>query len=263
MFEGMPLAEVCSAAKALGYDGLELAPYTLCSNAYAFSVEARKAAAGCIADHGLEVVGLHWLYVGTEGMHMTSPDATRWTAARDYLDELVDMCADMNGKVLVIGSPNQRSLSEGQEFADAWCRARDLFASVRDKAAARDVTLCIEPLAPKETDFMNTVAEGVKMIRELDHPNVKVHLDVKAMSAEEGDVPDIIRATKLEDIGHFHVNDPNLYGPGMGDVDYGPIADAVKEVGWDKWLSVEVFKYDPDPETIARQSMECLREYWK
>jgi sugar phosphate isomerase/epimerase len=66
----------------------------------------------------------------------------------------------------------------------------------------------------------------------------------------------------VEDIGHFHVNDANLYGPGMGDVDYGPIAEAIKDVGWDKWLSVEVFKYDPDPETIARKSIEYLNRFW-
>jgi len=215
-----------------------------------------------IEDHGLEVVGLHWLYVGVEGMHMTSPDEQLWTAARDYLGELVDMCADMHGKVLVIGSPNQRSVTPGQTAADAWQRARDLFGAVLDKAAERNITLCVEPLSPKETDFMNTAAEGLKMVHELDHPNFKVHLDVKAMSAEQGNVPDIIRTVKVEEIGHFHVNDPNLYGPGMGDVDYAPIAESIRAIGWDEWLSVEVFKYDPDPETIARKSMECLKAHF-
>jgi sugar phosphate isomerase/epimerase len=65
-----------------------------------------------------------------------------------------------------------------------------------------------------------------------------------------------------EDIGHFHVNDANLYGPGMGDVDYAPIAEAVRDVGYDRWLSVEVFKYDPDPETIAQKSIDYLRNLW-
>jgi sugar phosphate isomerase/epimerase len=67
---------------------------------------------------------------------------------------------------------------------------------------------------------------------------------------------------RAADIGHFHVNDPNLYGPGMGEVDYGPIAEAIKDVGYDKWLSVEVFKYDPDPETIVRKSIDYLRQFW-
>jgi len=75
-------------------------------------------------------------------------------------------------------------------------------------------------------------------------------------------VPDIIRSVRAEDIGHFHVNDANFYGPGMGDVDYGPIAEAIGDIGWDKWLSVEVFKYDPDPETIARKSIEYLCSYF-
>jgi sugar phosphate isomerase/epimerase len=263
MFEDAPLADVCSAAAALGYHGLEIAPFTLCRNAYAFSVDGRREAARIVSDHGLEVVGLHWLYVGTEDMHMTSPDRKLWSAAGDYLEELVGMCADMDGSVLVIGSPNQRSRTNGQSHADAWDRAKALFGSVLDTAAERNVTLCIEPLSPKETNFMNTVAEGVRMVRELDHPNFKVHLDVKAMSAEDDEVPEIIRATPLADIGHFHVNDPNLYGPGMGDVDYAPIAEAVKDIGWDQWLSVEVFKYDPDPVTIARESINCLKQYWK
>ncbi|MBT3193216.1 MAG: sugar phosphate isomerase/epimerase [Verrucomicrobia bacterium] len=262
MFEDVPLSEVCSTARSLGYHGLELAPFTLCRNAYEFSVDARKEAGRIVRDHGLEVVGLHWLYVGTENMHMTSPCKTLWSAARDYLEALIGICADMDGTVLVIGSPNQRSLTDGQSYEDGWHRATALFESVLDAAAERNVTLCVEPLSPKETDFLNTVSDGVKMVHELDHPNFKVHLDVKAMSAEDGEVAEIIRATRLEDIGHFHVNDPNLYGPGMGDVDYGPIAEAVNKVGWDKWLSVEVFKYDPDPLTIARESMDCLKRYW-
>jgi sugar phosphate isomerase/epimerase len=102
----------------------------------------------------------------------------------------------------------------------------------------------------------------MKMVRQINHPAFKIHLDIKAMCSEGKPVPEIIRSVNIDDIGHFHVNDPNLYGPGMGDVDYGPIAEAIKDVGWDKWLSVEVFKYDPDPETIARKSIEYLKKFW-
>jgi sugar phosphate isomerase/epimerase len=207
-------------------------------------------------------VGLHWLFAGPSGLHMTTNDNETWGRTRDYLSCLLDLCSDLGGKVLVLGSPKQRSLEAGQTAEGAWKRAVELLSSVLDKAGELGLNICLEPLSTKETDFINTVAEGMQMVREINHPNMKIHLDVKAMCSEETVAPDIIRSVEAGDIGHFHVNDANLYGPGMGAVDYGPIAEAIKDVGWDKWLSVEVFKYDPDPETIARKSIEYLQSYF-
>ncbi|MBN1765828.1 MAG: sugar phosphate isomerase/epimerase [Sedimentisphaerales bacterium] len=262
MFEGRPLAEVCSIAAQLGYHGIELAPFTLASRAEDISPVCRKEIRGIIADHGLETVGLHWLLAGLDEMHITTSDDTVWQNTRDYLDILVDLCHDLGGKVLVFGSPKQRSVLPGQRPEEAWQRAVQLFKSILDKAADRGVTLCIEPLAPVETNFINTVEQGMRMVRQINHPNFKIHLDVKAMCAQPEAVPATIRSIKAKDIGHFHVNDPNLYGPGMGCLDYTPIAEAIMDIGWNKWLSVEVFKFDPDPETIALQSIQYLRSFW-
>lgn len=262
MFEETPFPEVCAAASRLGYHGVEIAPFTLTGSACDFTAEQRHETRKTAEDHGLEVVGLHWLYAGQKDMHVNSPDHVLWGNARDYLEALVDMCADIGGRILVIGSPKQRTLSTGQSYEDAWQRARDLFGSVLGSAEEREVALCLEPLSTAETDFINTVDEGLRMVRELAHPWFKLHLDVKAMFAEGKAVEDIILSSDVSDIGHFHVNDPNLYGPGMGDLDYGPIAEAIKGIGWDEWLSVEVFKYDPDPETIARRSIEYLKKFW-
>jgi sugar phosphate isomerase/epimerase len=262
MFEGRPMAEICSTAKRLGYDGIEIAPFTLALSADQITDKQRKEIRQAIADNGLETVGLHWLFAGPSGLHMTTTDDKTWGRTRDYLSCLLDLCNDLGGKVLVLGSPKQRSLVEGQTKEGAWKRAAELLSSVMDKAAKLDLCICLEPLSTKETDFINTVAEGMQMVRQINHPNMKIHLDIKAMCSEGTHVPDIIRSVKAEDIGHFHVNDSNLYGPGMGDVDYAPIAEAIKDVGWDKWLSVEVFKYDPNPETIARRSIEYLKSFF-
>ena len=262
MFEGRSMAEVCSTAKRLGYDGIEIAPFTLAASAEDISAEQRKDVRQITADNGLEIVGLHWLFAGPSGLHLTTTDDKMRSRTRDYLSRLLDLCGELEGKVLVLGSPKQRSLVGGQSQEGAWQNAVELLISVLDKATESGLTICLEPLSPVETDFINTVAEGMEMVREINHPNLKIHLDVKAMCSEVSEVADIIRTVRAEDVGHFHVNDANLYGPGMGDVDYGPIAEAIKDIGWDKWLSVEVFKYDPDPETIACKSIEYLRKFF-
>jgi len=205
---------------------------------------------------------LHWLFAGPAGLHMTTTDDKIWGRTRDYLSCLLDLCSDLGGHVLVLGSPKQRSIVEGQTQDGARQRAAELLGSVMDQAGQLGLTICLEPLSPVETDFINTVAEGMELVRRVNHRSLEIHLDVKAMCSEATSVADVIRSVCAEDIGHFHVNDANLYGPGMGDVDYGPIAEAIEEIGWDKWLSVEVFKYDPDPETIARKSIEYLRKFW-
>jgi sugar phosphate isomerase/epimerase len=262
MFENSPIADVCGIISKLGYQGIEIAPYTLAASADAVTAAQRAQIRKVIKDNGLETVGLHWLLAKTTGFHMTTPDDTVYRRTKDYFNVLIELCHDLGGKVMVIGSPKQRSLVDGQTYAGAWKRAVEMFHGACDKAKDAGVTLCIEPLGKTETDFVNTVAEGLKMMREINHPNFKVHLDVKAMAAEgKPSIPEIIRSVKANEIGHFHVNDANLYGPGMGQVDYGPIAAAVREIRWKKWLSVEVFKYDPDPTTIARSSIEYLKRY--
>jgi sugar phosphate isomerase/epimerase len=262
MFVDRPMAEVCSIASSLGYHGIEIAPFTLGTSAENISKKLRKETRQIITDNGLETVGLHWLFAGPGGLHITTMDKKIWGRTREYLSCLLDLCSDLVGKVLVLGSPKQRNIQQGQTYEQAQKRAADLLESVLDKANDLNLTICIEPLSPVETDFINTVAQGMEFIRQINHPNLKIHLDVKAMCSESIPVPNIIRSVRAEDIGHFHVNDPNLYGPGMGDVDYTPIVEAIRDIGWDKWLSVEVFKYDPNPETIAHRSIEYLKSFF-
>ena len=96
------------------------------------------------------------------------------------------------------------------------------------------------------------------LIRRVDHPRLRLHMDVKAQSSEPGTtVPDLIRRHAPR-AGHFHAQDVNLRGPGMGDVDFGPIMAALVESGYDRWVSVEVFDFSPGAEETARQSIACL-----
>ena len=107
--------------------------------------------------------------------------------------------------------------------------------------------------------FLNTAAEGVKLCEMVGSPSCRLHLDCKAMSSESTPIPDLVRKYRREMV-HFHANDPNLLGPGMGDVDFKPIFAALKEVRYDGWTSVEVFKYEPSPDEIARESIANMEK---
>ena len=90
------------------------------------------------------------------------------------------------------------------------------------------------------------------------HPEFALHLDVKAMCSEQTPMADLIRKY-APTAGHFHANDANLRGPGFGEIDFVPIFRQLRDAGYDRWVSVEVFDYKPDPETIARDSIDYMR----
>jgi len=96
------------------------------------------------------------------------------------------------------------------------------------------------------------------MIADVGHPNFQTMVDTKAAVAEDKPHVDVI-AEAGKAMRHVHVNDPNLRGPGFGDLDFGPILRALKDRAYDGYVSVEVFDFKPDPQTIAARSIGYLR----
>ncbi len=257
-FEGWKFADACRVAAEAGYEGIELAPFTFAPSVDALGPAERAAIRAEAVAHGLEIVGLHWLLVSPPGLHISAADVEVRQRTQRYLEALIQFCADLGGRVLVFGSPRQRSVPPGTDYAAARQRALETFAVCGRAAERYGVFFCLEPLSPEETNFMTTAREAIEIIRELAMPHVRLLLDVKAMSSESRPIPEIIRegAPYLE---HFHCNDANRRGPGFGSTDFHPILQALKEIGYRGYGSVEVFDYSPDPETIARQSIAYLR----
>ena len=257
LFEGWDLATVCQRVAQIGYTGIELAPFTLAPQITALSGAQRRHVAQTAQDAGLEVVGLHWLLAKTDGLHVSHPDEAARRRTSEYLVALANACADMGGRLMVMGSPQQRDVLEGTSPEEAFDRAVETFRAVLPAAADRNVTICFEPLAPSETNFINTAAEGLRLCDAVGHPNFRLHLDVKAMCSEDRPVPELI-GEFIARAGHFHANDATLRGPGMGETDFVPIFEALTQAGYVGWVSVEVFDYKPDPETVARRSYEYM-----
>ncbi len=259
IFKDWPAEDMFAFAKKAGYDYVEIAPFTVASPVGKISAAERTRIRGLAEKIGIGISGLHWVLVQTEGIYLTHPDAAVRQRTSDYFVELVDCCADFGGTRIIVGSPKQRNLMEGVSYEQAWAFATDAFRAAVKRAEQRGVVLCFEPLAPSETDFVNTAAEGRRFAAQFGSRAMSIILDVKAMSSEGRPIPDIIR----ESAGHFeyfHANDPNLKGPGFGDMDFRPIAAALRDAKYDGIVSVEVFKFEEGPEAIATRSRDYLRE---
>ena len=258
-YQNWTFEDTCKDIASHGYQGVEIAPFTLKKNPEELTLAEAKGFAKIAKDHDLEVVGLHWLLTKPVGLHISTPDCEVRKRTTDFLKHLVRLNAAMAGDVLVFGSPMSRNIPEGESYSNYWDRARDSIAAMAKEAEKEGGIIAIEPLGHVETNFFTSAEETIKMIKEIDSPNCRLHLDVKAMSYEDKAISDII-VDSAEYLEHFHANDPNLRGPGTGQIDYEPIYKAFNQINYSKWLSIEVFNYDEGPENIARNGIDFLKQ---
>lgn len=258
IYQGWKIEDTLAHAAKVGYDGVEIAPFTLANSVTDISAADRLRLRDLAARHGVAIVGLHWLLVKPEGLYLNHPDAAIRARTAQYFVELVDCCADLGGTIMVVGSPRQRNVLPGVTREQAWDWTAATFRDAVKRAEDRAVTICLEPLAPVETNFINTAAEAIAFVTPFNSPRFKIILDVKAMCSEAKPIPQIIRES-WPYFAHFHANDQNLKGPGFGEVDFKPIAAALREVGYAGYVSVEVFTFEEGAEVIATRSLEYLR----
>ena len=258
IFREWKIEDIFEYTAKLGYSGVEIAPFTLANSVTDVSRDERQRIREAAASRHIEIAGIHWVLVKPEGLYMNHSDKVIRERTARYFCDLVDFCGDLGGKVMVVGSPKQRNVMSGITAEQARDWALQTFRAAVKKAEDRHVTICFEPLAPAETNFVNTAADAIEFVRQLPSANFKIILDVKAMGSESKPIPQIIRES-WPHFGHFHANDKNLKGPGFGEVDFKPIAAALNEVGYNGFVSVEVFNFDEGPEMIATKSLEYLR----
>ena len=258
IFQGWKIDDVFAAAARIGYDAVEIAPFTLAKYVTEIPVAERTRIRAAAARAGVAISAIHWVLVQAEGMYLTAPDPAVRARTAEYFAALADFCADLGGRAIVVGSPKQRSLLPGVTYAQAWAWAQETFRPAVRRAEERGVTLCFEPLPAEDTDFVNTAEEALRFSREMNSRAFRLILDVRAMSHEAKPVPQILRECRGE-FAYVHANDKNLKGPGFGAVDYGPIVAALRETGYDGTVSVEVFNFDEGAEEIATRSLAYLR----
>lgn len=258
-FPDWPLERVFPFAAECGFRGVEIAPFTLAKRVTEISASRRTEIRRQAEKAGVEVIGLHWLLAKTEGFYVTSPDPAVRRRTVSYLGDLARFCADLGGKVLVFGSPKQRNLLPGVSFEKAMDFAAEVFTETMPVIEQTGTVLALEPLSPRTTTFLTTAAQGATLARRVGSPRCRLHLDCIAMSTESASIPDLLRRHR-DLLEHFHANDPNQLGPGMGALDFRPIFATLAEIGYPGWISVEVFDYRPGGERIARESIAYMKK---
>ena len=265
VLQPLPFHEQCRLAAALGYDGLEVAPFTLADDPLRLTDAQAREHARIAADQGLVITGLHWLLVAPPGLSLVSGDAVLRGRTAAVMERLVELCAALGGRYLVHGSPRQRAVPEGATREQAWDRAQEAFARAARRAQACGVTYCLEPLSPRETDFVNTVAEAVRMVEAVGSPAFRTMIDCSAAGqAEQAPVHELMaRWMPTGHIAHVQVNDPNRRGPGQGALDFAPILRTLRALQrqghYGDTIAVEPFDYVPDGAGCAARAIGYLR----
>jgi D-psicose/D-tagatose/L-ribulose 3-epimerase len=265
VLQPLPFEQQCRLAAALGYDGLEVAPFTLDADPMRLTDAQADAFRRIAADHGLAITGLHWLLVAPPGLSIVTADAVLRGRTAAVMERLVELCAAMGGRYLVHGSPRQRSVPADATREQAWERARETLMRAARRAQACGVTYCLEPLAPAETNLFNTVAEAVRMVDEIASPAFRTMIDCSAAGqAEQEPVHELMaRWMPTGHIAHVQVNDPNRRGPGQGAMDFAPILRTLREMQrqghYNHTIAVEPFDYVPDGPGCAARAIGYLR----
>jgi D-psicose/D-tagatose/L-ribulose 3-epimerase len=258
-FPGASFFGICQSARRTGYTGLEIDPSNLSSDPASLGAAERRSLSNQMKVNGLHYCGLHSFLKAPSGLHLTTPDATVRTRTWEYFARLIDLAADLGpSPVMVLGSSKQRQAIDGATPADAAKRLAEGLSKVAPQAARRGLTILVEPLAPHLCNVVNTMAEAIAIVDQVKSPVVQSMFDTHNTTAESAPLPDVIRKY-FRRIRHVHLNELDGRYPGAGSFAFGPVLQTLRDLDYRGWLSVEVFDFKPDGETVARLAADRIR----
>lgn len=260
--QGLPWEKQCEIVGTAGYKGIEIAPFSLVKDSvHELTPARRKEMVHAMRDHGLVCAGLHWLLTPPpQGLHLTTAEAAVRKKTVEYLHALIDFCGDLGGEVMVFGSPKQRS-SRGTTVAEAKKNFAEGLRAVADHAQQRGVKILVEHLDHRQTDVVNTLAEAKEVMEMVGHPAIQIMFDFHN-TRDETEPFDVLIRRFFRWIHHVHVQEMDGKHLGCGNAvnDFVKGFQVLKDLGYDKWVSLEVFDFKPGGKVIAEESMRVLKQ---
>jgi len=260
VFEGWKFADTCRAVKKAGYEGIEIAHFTLKDTPSEITAAEREEYRKIMREEGLDFVGLHWLMVAPKGLHVTTPDETLRRRSWQHIDDLIDLSSDLAGGApskMIFGSPKQRTSTGGLTPAEAFKHYEAGLAGVAKHAERRNVTVLAEVLPRHDADVMNREEEAAGLVARIASPAIQTMFDTHNAADETEPHPAIVEKY-FGIIKHIHVNEMDGRHPGTGDYDFAALLATLKRLDYRGWVSLEVFDFSAGAVRIATDSINYL-----
>jgi len=259
-FQGKSFAETCRLTRETGFTGIEIAPYTLSDDPATLSASTLADMRATMGSEGISYVGLHSVLNAPAGMSVTTPDAVVRRKSWDYFRRLIDMCAALgdNATMVFLGNQQRRTVS-GATVAEAIARIKEGLAVMAPAAESRRVTIMMEPIASHLCDVINTLDQAMDVVRAVNSPAVQCMFDTHN-TADEKTPLDVLIRKYYRYIRHIHFNELDGRHPGTGKFAFKTVMQTFKDLGYERWISVEAFQFQPDGVTVARESSQFIRK---
>ncbi len=260
VFEGWKFADTCRSIKKAGYEGIEIAHFTLKDTPAAITSAEREEYRKIMREEGLDFVGLHWLMVAPKGLHVTTPDVELRRKSWQHIDDLIDLSSDLAGGApskMIFGSPKQRTSIGGLTPAEAFKNYEAGLAGIAKHAERRNVTVLAEVLPRHDADVLNLEDEAAALVSRIGSPAIQTMFDSHNAADETEPHPAIVEK-HFGIIKHIHVNEMDGRHPGTGDYDFAALLATLKRLDYPGWVSLEVFDFSAGAEKIAAGSLQYL-----
>jgi sugar phosphate isomerase/epimerase len=237
----------------LGYDGVEFMtkdPSKLDGKKIRRSLDEKK----------LQLVGICTGHVyGEDGLGLVGPDAENCRAAMNRLKQIVDFAAAHFDKGTLINLGRSRGLGYPNDAKTSLARFEEAFRELADYAAPHGIEWVLEPINVHQANYIHTTQDGIAMVKQVNHYNFGLMLDLYHMNIEDVNIYDSIRDAK-QVVKFVHFTDNNRKWPGSAHLNFEKIVSTLNEIGYDGYVSLEILPW-PNPDSAARSSISHLRQY--
>jgi D-psicose/D-tagatose/L-ribulose 3-epimerase len=245
--------------KALGVAGVEVAPTRIAAWSELSSAMLAEYRAK-LSDQGLCVSSLQAILYGCDTFQLLG-DSLSFTDLCEHLGRVAGIAAMLGGEVLVFGAPRNRRRGDLPEV-EAWSLAQDRFHRLGTIVGAEGAMIGIEPVPPfYGGDFLTTWQDVLRMVRDVAHPGIRVHLDAACVGLGGGSIGQAIESSR-EWLVHFHAAQPELASFSPPADNHREAATALSACQYDRWIAIEMREQADNPILAIEQAVtEVQRIY--